>query len=207
MDIIKRIDEEVERYNLLKHPFYQMWSNGKLTLEDLQGYAKEYMHVVNAVPIMVSNISKYYNDNEMLTNLEEEREHIHLWKKFATGIGVNEQELDHYDVNNKVRESVDKMLKLSYSKYGIASMYAYEVQLPEISKKKLEGLIMLYNIKNENALEYQRVHSVVDIRHSQTWRRLIERSKLDNEILIATAIESLKAQNSILDGIYERYIS
>ncbi len=205
MSIIRRIDEEIEKYSLLKHPFYQMWTDGKLTIEDLQGYAREYMHLVNAVPWMVSNVAEYYNDQEILENLEEEKQHIELWKRFAEGIGVSRDELDAYNTSSKVREAVDTMLKLSKSRYGIASMYAYEAQLPEISKTKLEGLIKLYNIRDDDTLEYQRVHSIIDIKHSQTWRRLIERN--NDEALIDASIESLKAQNRVLDGVYERYIA
>ncbi|GIU71640.1 MAG: hypothetical protein KatS3mg003_1119 [Candidatus Nitrosocaldaceae archaeon] len=205
MSIIRRIDEEIEKYSLLKHPFYQMWTEGKLTLEHLQGYAKEYMHLVNKVPEMVSNVARYYNDEEILENLEEEKQHIALWRRFAKGIGVNAEELDRYDISNKVRDAVDTMLRLSNSKYGIASMYAYEAQLPEISKTKLEGLMKLYNIRDDDTLEYQRVHAIVDIKHSQTWRRLIDKS--NDEELINVAVESLKAQNRVLDGVYEQYIA
>ena len=42
MDIIKKIDAMIEERSLLKHPFYQMWSDGKLTQESLAGYSKEY---------------------------------------------------------------------------------------------------------------------------------------------------------------------
>ena len=30
MNLIKRIDEMIEERSLLKHPFYEMWSDGKL---------------------------------------------------------------------------------------------------------------------------------------------------------------------------------
>jgi len=36
MDIVQRIDTEIERRSLLKHSFYQMWSEGKLTIDHLQ---------------------------------------------------------------------------------------------------------------------------------------------------------------------------
>lgn len=205
MSIIKRIDEEIEKYSLLKHPFYQMWSEGRLTIGDLQGYANEYFHLVKAVPDMVSNIALHINDKEIIENLKEEREHIELWRRFAKGIGVDMKKFENYDVSDKVRDAVNIMLELSKSKYGIASMYAYEAQLPEISKRKLDGLIRLYCITDNDATEYQRVHAIVDIKHAATWRRLMEGSK-DNR-LIDTAIESLKAQNMILDGVYERYVA
>ena len=42
MNLIKRIDEMIEERSLLKHPFYQMWSDGKLSVDMLAGYSKEY---------------------------------------------------------------------------------------------------------------------------------------------------------------------
>lgn len=205
MSIIRRIDEEIERYSLLKHPFYQMWNEGKLTIEHLQGYAKEYFHLVKAVPEMVSNISRCIDDTEIIENMREEREHIELWRRFAKGIGVDAYKLEDHDPSKKVMDAVNDMIELSKSRYGIASMYAYEAQLPEISKRKLEGLVKYYSLTNDDATEYQRVHAVIDIKHAQTWRRLIGES--DDTRLLDSAIVSLKAQNAILDGVYERYIA
>jgi len=39
-----RFEERVAPYNLLQHPFYQAWSKGELTREDLREYAAEYWH-------------------------------------------------------------------------------------------------------------------------------------------------------------------
>ena len=38
--VVKKIDQIIEDNSLLKHPFYQMWSDGKLEFESLVGYAK-----------------------------------------------------------------------------------------------------------------------------------------------------------------------
>ena len=46
MNIVQKIDEMIEERSLLKHPFYEMWSDGKLKLESLAGYSKEYFQLV-----------------------------------------------------------------------------------------------------------------------------------------------------------------
>ena len=48
MSLIQRIDEIIEARSLLKHPFYQMWSDGKLTQESLAGYSKEYFQLAKS---------------------------------------------------------------------------------------------------------------------------------------------------------------
>src|SRR5690242_16758815 len=46
--------ERAARYDLLCHPFYQAWSAGKLTRDDLRDYACEYYHHVAAFPTYLS---------------------------------------------------------------------------------------------------------------------------------------------------------
>ncbi|WP_255419707.1 thiaminase II/PqqC family protein [Wolbachia endosymbiont of Dipetalonema caudispina] len=43
---IQLLDKELNDFHLLKHQFYHLWSEGKLSLEVLQIYAKEYYHHV-----------------------------------------------------------------------------------------------------------------------------------------------------------------
>ena len=53
--LIAQIDIEIERYSLLKHDFYRLWQEGRLTLDHLAGYSKEYFQLVKAVPLLVEN--------------------------------------------------------------------------------------------------------------------------------------------------------
>ena len=54
--LIQKIDRIIEERSLLKHPFYQSWSDGKLTHEALAGYSKEYYQLVKAVPIFMTQL-------------------------------------------------------------------------------------------------------------------------------------------------------
>src|SRR5210317_537614 len=65
MNLIKRIDEMIEERSLLKHPFYEMWSDGKLTVESLAGYSKEYFQLVKAVPGFMSPIIEKAPESEI----------------------------------------------------------------------------------------------------------------------------------------------
>ena len=51
--LIKQIDQIIEDKSLLKHSFYQMWSDGKLELDSLKGYSKEYYQLVKQVPLFM----------------------------------------------------------------------------------------------------------------------------------------------------------
>src|ERR1051325_9536166 len=44
------IDDAIDQNKMLRHPFYQTWTMGKLSREALKGYAAQYHHFVQAFP-------------------------------------------------------------------------------------------------------------------------------------------------------------
>ena len=49
-EFLIQLDKIIEEKHLLKHQFYQMWNEGKLSLEMLQEYAQEYYLQVHYFP-------------------------------------------------------------------------------------------------------------------------------------------------------------
>lgn len=211
--LVERIDAEVEKRSLLKHPFYQMWSEGKLTVDHLQGYSKEYFQLVKVVPAFVQNIA-FSNTNasivsEIEGNMKEEREHIELWTRFAGAIGVPVSELTSYAGTSKAVDAVAKMMALSRLSFeeAVAAMYAFESELPKISRSKIDGLIKFYGLDGKDALNYFQIHEEADVRHALVWRSILNSLPADKqEKAFAAAVESLKAQNLLLDSVREKYI-
>jgi pyrroloquinoline-quinone synthase len=211
--LVERIDAEVEKHSLLKHPFYQMWSKGRLTVDHLQGYSKEYFHLVKAVPAFVQNIASSNTDasiaSEIDGNMKEEAEHIEPWMRFAGVLGVSVNELTNYTGAPRTNEAVSKMMTLSRLPFeeAVAAMYAFEAELPKISRTKIDGLVKFYGLDSKEALNYFQIHEEADIRHAQTWRGILDSLPADKqEKAFASAIESLKAQNLLLDSVQEKYV-
>ncbi len=48
--LLESLDKTIEKYHLLKHPFYRAWSQGKLSRESLALYAEQYYKHVKAFP-------------------------------------------------------------------------------------------------------------------------------------------------------------
>jgi len=209
MNLIKRIDEMIEERSLLKHPFYQMWSDGKLTLDSLSGYSKEYFQLVKAVPsFMTPIIEKAPNSviSELIDNQQEESIHIKSWIKFAGELGVSEYELIHYEGLEKTRKSVLELSELMNTyEGGACAMYAFEKEIPKISQTKLDGLAEFYGMSNEEATEYFKLHTEADIRHAASWKNILEKTSTDSDNLIRIADKSISAQNLLLDSCYEAY--
>src|SRR6202030_937133 len=49
MDVLARLEATRHRINVLEHPFYERWSAGELSADELGRYAGEYRHAVSAL--------------------------------------------------------------------------------------------------------------------------------------------------------------
>ena len=210
-NIVPRINSEIEKRSLLKHSFYKMWSEGKLTIDHLQGYSKEYFQLVKTVPKFVESISKTTTGNSdiITSNAREEAEHVELWARFATALGVSRSDLISYGGSEKTNEAVAKLMGLADLTFeeAVAAMYAYEMELPKISRSKIDGLKKLYGMDSEDATKYFEVHEEADVRHAQVWREILQRIPAErHEAVISAAIKSLQAQNMLLDSVHEKYV-
>jgi len=138
----QKIDVLIEQYSLLKHPFYQSWSAGTLTKDMLAGYTKEYYQLVKAVPVFAGMIlanSPMALKKEVEGVYLEEKEHIEFWERFARSLDVNVDTLQSYEGMEKTNAAVAKMTDAAQD-FSTASaiMYAFEKEIPVISKTKLE---------------------------------------------------------------------
>ncbi|MBI3640587.1 MAG: iron-containing redox enzyme family protein [Thaumarchaeota archaeon] len=207
--LVTRIDQLIEKQSLLKHQFYVMWNEGTLTLESLRGYSKEYFQLVKAVPTFVNMIMNNASNGKdtIAANQKEESEHIIPWMKFADSLGVSTRELEEYIGLEKTRQAVSNLSKLMTTfEDGAAAMYALEQEIPKISLSKIDGLRKFYNITTDDAIEYFRLHAEADIRHAALWRKILEKTPIENEEeLFNIASKSIAAQNMLLDSCYETY--
>src|SRR5438105_6507269 len=79
MELCASIDEARQRWDVLKHPFYERWERGELTGEELAFYAGEYRHAV----VAVAQAAGTAGDVE---HAREEAEHVALWEDFAAAV-------------------------------------------------------------------------------------------------------------------------
>ncbi len=207
--LIHEIDRIIEERSLLNHPFYQTWSDGKLTHEALAGYSKEYYQLVKAVPIFMTQLLDYVPESlydELDFNQQEEFSHIILWEKFASGLGISCKELTNYDGLNKTNHAITGMHSLMSSFVsGSTAMYALEKEIPKISQIKLEGLAEFYGLTSEDVTKYFKEHMEADVRHTASWKKVIDEFSEHDQEIISAAESSVTCQNLLLDSCYEEY--
>src|SRR5580692_5467318 len=175
------LDARLERYDLLKHPYYQAWSKGELTRDDLREYAAEYWHHVSAFPAYLSSLHSQLPDGKLrrlvLENLADEEgledgaPHSDLWMDFARGMGADEAEVRGRKIEPETQAVVDQFRAAMHGSpaAALAALYAYESRVPAIAKTKAEGLESHYSA-NEATRRYFTVHTVADVYHAQVWR-------------------------------------
>ena len=207
--LIQKIDRIIEERSLLNHPFYQTWSDGKLTREALAGYSKEYYQLVKAVPIFMTQLLDYTPESlydELDYNQQEEFSHIGLWERFASGLGISRKELSNYEGLYKTNHAIAGMHSLMSSFVsGSAAMYALEKEIPKISQIKLEGLAEFYGLTSEDVTKYFKEHMEADVRHTASWKRVIDGFSENDQEIINAAESSVTCQNLLLDSCYEEY--
>src|SRR5947209_17273976 len=136
-----RFEERVAPFDLLQHPFYQAWSKGELTREDLREYGAEYWHHVSAFPTYLSALHSRLPDGEMrrevLRNLAEEegvdagtsRPHSDRWMDFAQAMGATRDDVAARTLQPEMTALVATFRELMQdgtASSAMAALYAYE---------------------------------------------------------------------------------
>jgi pyrroloquinoline-quinone synthase len=204
----------LEELHLLKHPVYQSWNEGTLTLDTLKIYAKEYYHHVAAFPRYISQIHSFCPDildrQVLLENLIDEEKgennHPELWLRFAEGLGVSRKEVKQLPELSTTKELVEGYFELVKTDYatGLGALYAYERQTPEVSKSKIDGLKKHYSVCDKKTLEFFSIHQTADEWHTEELIGLIDRlSKSEQEKVAHGAMKGARLLWSFLDGMAE----
>ena len=188
MTVSAAIDAKVAERAMLKHPFYQAWTEGRLPLDTLGAYARQYFHHVEAFPRAVSAVHSACEDRDgrrmLAENLAEEegidagkQDHATLWLMFACGLGESEAAERAEPLTPETQALIDTFRRLSRRSYasGLGALYAYESQFPAVAAAKIEGLIDRYGIQDEETLRFFRVHESADVEHSAVCRALLDR--------------------------------
>lgn len=211
----QEVERIIEANSLLKHPFYQAWQRGALSVEDLRYYAAQYYPHVAAFPRYVSAVHSNSTDPEarrvLLENLIEEEKgpdnHPELWLRFAEGLGLSRDEVLATQPRAETSRCVDAFLRLTRDAdplVGLSALYAYESQLPAVSATKRAGLAGFYGVTDEASHSFFKAHEAADVWHSQSERDLIQASARTPaaRARVARAVEeSCRAVSTLLDGV------
>ena len=223
-EFFSQLEDRIAKYDLLCHPFYKAWSQGKLTAADLREYAAEYYHHVAAFPSYLSAFHSRLNDGALRKAVAENcadeegigspdgRSHAELWMDFAAGFGGCE---DDVEARRPVQEVLDliasfrRIAREGSSAEALAAFYAYESQVPRVAQEKARGLKQMYGADSKTC-RYFTLHTTADVRHSQVWKELLSK-EVAEDASAAGALDAAeftaKALWTALDGIERERIA
>lgn len=193
MNTQQQLDPIVEKWALLKHPFYQAWSAGTLPVDALKVYASEYGAFIGTLTEGWMTL----NDPE---TAREEQEHTEPWDQFADVLGAK--------IGAPEIAETKELMKTSHILFAnpataLGAMYAFEVQQPETAKSKLQGLKTHYSLPVE-AEPYFEVHSS-NWHESQKILASLERLPAEEQVQARQACEKMSESLwNALTGIYEQ---
>jgi pyrroloquinoline-quinone synthase len=213
MDIVRQVDAAIDRRSLLRHPFYTKWVAGRLPREALHEYARQYYAFESSFPRFLSALHSRCDRPDvraaLLDNLWDEEHgeanHQELWLRFAEGIGVAREEVRSAPRNEAAEGLVDTYRRSAMEApvaAGVAALYAYERQVPEVAKAKIDGLSRWYGVTDTRTLGFFQTHSTLDVEHADAERRIIAELGPGHEDDVARAAEeALEAWWRFLDSV------
>ena len=215
-NIIQRLDDLISSQSLLKHPFYKAWQAGELTIQDLQTYAAQYYFFEANFPRYLSAIHSKCSDRNVrqsiLDNLWDEEHgdynHRAMWLDFCAGLGLEKEQVEFSETLPETQNLLDvysQACNKGSFQEGLAVMYAYEAQVPEVAMDKMKGLQKFYGLTQPETLKFFEVHSVLDEDHSDKEAVAIAETSVKCKVEVESALQSaLDAWWGFLDGMEER---
>ena len=195
------LDARIAPFDLLTHPFYQDWSAGRLSHDQLRTHAAEYFHHVAAFPTFLSALHSRLEDGllrrAVLRNLAEEevegRAHADMWLDFAEGFGLSHEEVRAGKPSGPIRRLIERFARSARQDSPaevIAALYAYQSQVPRLCGEKARALLSHYGA-DERTCGFFVLHSYADVQQAKTLRgelfRLVSRdARIGDSVLTAT---------------------
>lgn len=156
---------------LLDHPFYQRWSMGQVSRDELRQYAAQYRHFERMIPGLLEGIAATASTEEgkkqALVNLADEAgsspTHAELFEQFAGALDAPAQAPS--PAMTALLQTYASALEAGAAE-GFAALWSYEAQAPEVTASKSHGLRTHYGM-TEGETTFWDVHARVDEDHAR----------------------------------------
>ncbi|MGB8006915.1 MAG: iron-containing redox enzyme family protein [Terriglobales bacterium] len=184
------LEERIQPFDLLQHPFYKAFSAGELSREDLRAYAEDYYPHVEAFPGYLAQLGVRLEEGELRRAIranmtdekggedsfgEPERSHAELWLDFIEGVGG--RRTPKRPQIAEIRQLISWFQRVASEgtpEEALAAFYAYESQVPRIAQEK-ERVLREFYAADDRTRGYFILHATADKFHAQVWRNQIEK--------------------------------
>jgi pyrroloquinoline-quinone synthase len=134
--------------------------------------------------------------------------HPELWLRFCDALGLDRSAVRAATLYPETRDAIEAVRTVCGSEpfaAGLAALYAYEAQQPEVMTTKRAGLEEHYDVHTGHDFFIE--HETADVKHSADEARLIAaHGEATPAVVLEAADVSLAATYRLLDGVYSRYV-
>lgn len=194
--ISERCQQAIEKYNLLRHPFYVAWSEGRLPVTALRDYAREY-------GAFIQNIGAGWSRVGEVKIAKVEEGHATVWERtFAASLGTSIGEPATQGVANLISTSRELFTQETTA---LGALYAFEAQQPYTAQSKLRGLREHYNHLPGKVGEYFRLHETDFEEPALLAAKMDALDYVRGEQVVSACERTASALHNALTAIYEPY--
>jgi len=123
-------------------------------------------------------------------------------------MGSSKEEIKSIKEEKFTTELIENFFKNGRSSYaeGLASLYTYERQIPEIAETKIRGLKDHYGVNSKEGLEFFEVHKAADVYHREACEKLLDDlSPKEQKKAEISALSTAKYLWNFLTGMAEKH--
>lgn len=214
-----RLEDKIQRKHILEHSFFTRWGCGQLSSEEIKGYAKECYIFEKEFPRFLSALHSKFGDPQLRMVLLENLLHqergnqnqLEIWARFAEGLGVERSELDEHFFSDETQHLLEEFRNCVNSDNpidGLAALFAYERQQPDVARTKISGLERFYGWEDQETVGNFKNSQSEDVYHAEAEATLLAelcRSEEDEERAVQVVEKTLNTLYDFLDGVERRY--
>ena len=123
-------------------------------------------------------------------------------------MGSDVRKIDDAKPDSFTKEMIDNFFTQARSSYaeGLASLYTYERQIPEIAETKIQGLKKFYGVNSKEGLEFFETHKSADVVHRAECEKLLDGlSKEEQEKAEKASLLTAKFLWNFLSGMISKH--
>ena len=119
-------------------------------------------------------------------------------------MGADAEKIEKVKADQFTQDMIDNFFKNGRSSYaeGLASLYTYERQIPEIAETKIQGLKKHYGVNSKEGLQFFVAHKEADVYHRIECEKLLDGLSKEEQVKAeVAALSTAKYLWNFLSGI------
>lgn len=222
LDTLEQIENDLRPYidRILASPVLSQIREASLSHDKLMKFALQYNYYCNVFPQCLAAVASNIEDDAtrypIVENLWEEhgsgdlnRSHRQMYRRFLTGIGLEEPDIQRATIGRPTAEYVAEIFRICRETHYLTGLGALSLGTEYFTAEEYSLLatgLQSYVSMPQDDLEFWLVHTDADDRHYEDMKSALNRSlstAKDYEIVRSGAISAVKLEITFWHGIEE----